>query len=161
MTSSAMRSLAVVDAGPLIAAFDPREASHARCVEILRSRRHRLVIPTLVIAEVCHLIGERLDARREVAFVRGLRAFEVEAPTPDEWPLIADMVERYADFRLGTADASIAVLADRLDTDLIVTLDRRHFSAIRSPRGRSFRLLPEPPAIHEESAPYGVPATPQ
>ena len=53
---------------------------------------------------------------------------------------------------LGTVDASIVVLADRLETDLIVTLDRRHFRAIRSPRGRSFRLLPEPKQIHEDVA---------
>ena len=55
---------------------------------------------------------------------------------------------------LGTVDASIAVLADRLETDLIVTLDRRHLGAIRSPRGRSFRLLPEPKQVHEEPADY-------
>jgi hypothetical protein len=46
------------------------------------------------------------------------------------------------------------VLADRLDTDLIVTLDGRHFGAIRSPRGRSFRLLPEPKQVPEDSADY-------
>jgi hypothetical protein len=51
-------------------------------------------------------------------------------------------------------DASIVILADRLDTDLIVTLDRRHFGAIRSPRGRTFRLLPEPKQVHEETAEY-------
>jgi len=68
---------------------------------------------------------------------------EVEAPTADEWPAIADLVERYGDFRLGTADASIAVLAERLDTDLIITLDRRHFGAIKMPSGRTFRLLPD------------------
>jgi uncharacterized protein len=149
-----MRSLAVVDAGPLIAALDARESGHARSVAVLRLRSLRLVIPALVVAEVTHLIGSRLDARREAAFLRGLGAFEIEAPTADEWPLIADMVERYAAFPLGSTDASVAVLADRLDTDLVVTLDRRHFSAIRSPRGRSFRLLPEPPAIHEDAAGY-------
>ena len=76
---------------------------------------------------------------------------------PVDWPLIADLVECYADFPLGTVDASIAVLADRLGTDLVVTLDRRHFAAIRSPGGRSFRLLPEPAAVHEAPVAYGAP----
>lgn len=40
-------------------------------------------------------------------------------------------------------DASVAVLAERLRTDLIVTLDRRHFGAIRMSDGGSFRLLPD------------------
>jgi hypothetical protein len=87
-------------------------------------------------------------------FVRSLRDLNVEAPHPDDWPIIADLVERYGDFPLGTVDASIVVLADRLETDLIITLDRRHFGAIRSPRGRSFRLLPEPKQVHEDPADY-------
>jgi predicted nucleic acid-binding protein len=49
---------------------------------------------------------------------------------------------RTTDFPLGGTDASVAVLADRLGTDLIVTLDRGHFSAIRSGAGASYRLLP-------------------
>jgi hypothetical protein len=51
------------------------------------------------------------------------------------------------------------VLADRLGTDLIVTLDRRHFHALQSPKGQRFRLLPERRAVNEEPAAYDV-ATP-
>jgi uncharacterized protein len=157
--------LAIVDASPLIAAMDRREPGHARVVEVLRRRDLRFAIPTLVIAEVAYLVGSRMNARAEVTFLRSLGSFEIEAPTTDEWSLIADMVERYADFPLGTTDASIAVLADRLDTDLIVTLDRRHFASIRSPKGREFHLLPETPAVHEEPEPYAgsgneAPSTP-
>lgn len=39
--------------------------------------------------------------------------------------------------------ATQAVLADRPGTDLILTLDRRHFGAIRTAGGRAFRLLRE------------------
>jgi hypothetical protein len=77
-----------------------------------------------------------------------------EAPRADEWAVIADLVERYADFPLGAVDASVVVLADRLETDLIVTLDRRHFGAVQSPAGRRFRLLPQEPAVHEQATAY-------
>lgn len=80
--------------------------------------------------------------------------FAIEQPIPDEWPLIAGLTERYADFQLGTADAATIVLADRLKTDLIVTLDRRHFAAVRSPKGQRFRLLPEALAVQEAPAVY-------
>ena len=43
---------------------------------------------------------------------------------------------------LGGTDASVAVLADTLGTKLIVTLDRRHFGAIRSEDGRPYELIP-------------------
>jgi predicted nucleic acid-binding protein len=150
-----MRQPAIVDAGPLYAALDRDDENHARCAAILRRRDLQLVIPALAITEVVHFAGTRLGPAVEAAFLRGLGAFEVEAPESEDWPLIADLVERYADFPLGTVDASIAVLADRLDTDLIVTLDRRHFGAIRSPGGRAFRILPEPKQVHEEPAGYG------
>jgi len=151
-----MRSTAILDASPLYAAADGNEREHARCLDVLRRRDLDLVIPALVVAEVTHLIERRLGPRKEAAFIRGLEDFAIEPPAVEDWPAIADLVERYANVPLGTVDASIVVLADRLDTDLIVTLDRRHFGAIQSPRGRRFRLLPEPPAVHEEPAPYGA-----
>ena len=147
-----MRSIAIVDAGPLLASLDRRDPDHVRSAEVLRRRDLDLMIPALVVAEVSWFAAARLGPRGESAFVRSLRDLAVEAPHPDDWPLIADLVERYGDFPLGTVDASIAVLTDRLDTDLIVTLDGRHFGAIRSPRGRSFRLLPEPKQVHEDPA---------
>ncbi len=154
MTSRTMRSLAVVDAGPLLASIDRGDVDHARCVAVLGRRDLRFVIPTLVIAEVAHFAGRRVGPRGESAFIRRLRDVDVEAPEPDDWPRIADMIERYADLRLGTTDASVAVLADRLGTDLVVTLDRRHFGVIQSPTGRPFRLLPELPSVLEDSAQY-------
>ena len=147
-----MRSIAIVDTGPLLAAIDRRDPAHASSAEVLRRKDLDLIIPALVVAEVSWFAEGRLGPGGEAAFVRSLRHLNIEAPEPDDWPLIADLVERYRDFPLGTVDASIVVLADRLDTDLIITLDRRHFGAIRSPQGRSFRLLPEPKQVHEDLA---------
>lgn len=135
--------IAIVDSGPLYAAVDADDEDHARCLEVLQRADLDLVVPALVIAEVTYLVGRRLGAAIEAAFLRGLAALEVEAPAVEDWPAIADLVERYGDFPLGGTDASVAVLAERLGTDLIVTLDRRHFGAIRSAQGRPFRLLPD------------------
>lgn len=134
--------IAIVDSGPLYAAVDADDDDHARSLEVLQRSDLELIVPALVVAEVTYLIGRRLGAEIEAAFLRGLAVLEVEAPAVDDWPVIADLVERYGDFPLGGTDASVAVLAERLGTDLIVTLDRRHFGAIRSAQGRSFRLLP-------------------
>ena len=122
---------------------------------MLGRRDLHFVIPTLVVAEVAYFADKALGPQAEAAFVRRLAGMDVEAPSLEDWPVIADLVERYADLRLGTADAATAVLAERLGTDLIVTLDRRHFGVIRSPGGAAFRLLPEAPSsVHEEPPPY-------
>ncbi|CAN5419336.1 hypothetical protein BH20CHL6_BH20CHL6_07090 [soil metagenome] len=52
------------------------------------------------MAEVTYLVGLRLGAAIEAAFLRGLASLEVEAPAGDDWPSIADLVERYGDFPL-------------------------------------------------------------
>jgi predicted nucleic acid-binding protein len=135
--------IAIVDTGPLYAGVNANDQDHRRCAEVLEDNRLELVVPALVVAEACYLIGTRLGPRIEARFLRGLAAIEVELPTNDEWDQIAALVDRYADFPLGGADASVAVLAERLGTDVIVTLDRRHFGAIRMNDGRAFRLLPE------------------
>ena len=135
--------LAVVDTGPLYAVADADDDDHEGCLAVLERSDLELVIPQMVVAEATYLIGTRLGPQAEAAFLRGLASFEVEGATPDDWAAVADLVERYADFPLGGTDASVAVLADRLGTDLIVTLDRRHFRTIRNRHGEPYRLLPD------------------
>lgn len=133
---------AIVDTGPLYAAADTDDDDHDRCRDVLEGSEYRLVIPALVVAEATHLIGTRLGARAEVRFLRALGDLDVEAPAHDDWPRIAEIVDRYRNFPLGGTDASIVVLAERLDTDLVITLDRRHFGAVRPRHRPALRLLP-------------------
>ncbi len=135
--------LAVVDTGPLYAVADQSDADHARSLAILQRREFDLVIPAMAVAEVCYLLGERLGPTAEAGFLRGLGRFDVQAPHPDDWARIGDLVQQYANFPLGGVDASVVALAERLETDLLVTLDERHFAAVRPRHCAAFRLLPE------------------
>ena len=135
--------LAIVDAGPLYAVTDVADEDHLRSLAVLRRPDLQLVIPALVVAEVTYVVGKRLGDRAEAAFLRGLRDFDVEAPAAEDWLRIGDLVEQYADFPLGGADASVVALAERLKTDVVVTLDVRHFAAVRPRHCDAFRLLPE------------------
>jgi predicted nucleic acid-binding protein len=138
-----MISTAIVDSGPLLAIANRADPDHRRCLEIVEDTRLRLVIPAMCVAEVSYLLGARQGPSVEARFLRGLEPFHVEAPAPEDWPRIAELVEQYGDFPLGGTDASVAVLAERLETDLIITLDIRHFSAISPRHCERFRLLPE------------------
>jgi predicted nucleic acid-binding protein len=135
--------IAIVDAGPLYATVDGDDDDHARCRAVLERRDLELVVPALVVAEVAYLIERRLGPLVEAAFLRGLSVMAIEAPESRDWQTIGDLVERYADFPLGATDASVIALANRYDTDLVITLDRRHFSAVLNLDGGSFRVLPD------------------
>jgi predicted nucleic acid-binding protein len=135
--------IAVVDAGPLYAATDSSDQDHARCVATLERTDLDLVIPALVIAEVTFIVGRRLGPDVEAEFLAALAGFDVEAPVAEDWPRIAELAAQYRDFPLGGTDASVVALAERLETDVLVTLDHRHFGAVRPRHCSAFRLLPE------------------
>ncbi|MGH2585385.1 MAG: type II toxin-antitoxin system VapC family toxin [Dehalococcoidia bacterium] len=135
--------IAIVDAGPLYAAADANDEDHERSAAVFRRPDLELVIPAFVAAEVTYIIGRRLGAEVESRFLAGLSEFVVEAPYTEEWQRIGELVRQYGDFPLGGPDASVIVLAERLNTDLIVTLDHRHFRAVRPRHCDAFRLLPD------------------
>ena len=134
--------IAVVDSGPLYAAADLDDDDHEAVVTALARDDLHLVIPTMAVAEVTYFIGSRLGAAAEARLLAGLADMDVEAPSPTDWLRIAELVEQYADFPLGGTDASVIALAERLDTQTIVTLDRRHFSAVRPRHCDALTLLP-------------------
>lgn len=139
-----MISIAIVDSGPLLAAANRSDPDHRAVLDVLGKPTLRLVVPALCVAEVGFLLGRKQGPAVEAAFLRGLGSIDARSPSGDDWKRIAELVETYGDFPLGGTDASVIALAERLETDLIVTLDRRHFSAVRGVGGRAFRLLPVP-----------------
>lgn len=134
--------LAVVDTGPLYASLDLDDDDHATSVETLSRPRLRLVIPVLVVAEVAYLAATRLGPDFEATFVATLADLDVEPPIPQEWSRIAELVRQYASFPLGTTDASVIALAERLQTPHVITLDRRHFHAVRPNHCDALQLTP-------------------
>ena len=136
------RLIAIVDAGPLYAAADSDDEDHDRCVEVLRRQDLQLMIPTMVVAEATYFVGTRLGVSAEAAFLRGMASLELEAPSQEDWQRIADLVERYGDFPLGGADASVVALAERVGASVVVTLDHRHFAAVQPLHRPAFDLLP-------------------
>lgn len=52
------------------------------------------------------------------------------------------LMERFADLRIGLADASVVVLANRHRSFDLLCTDERHFRALRGVGGKPLRLLP-------------------
>jgi predicted nucleic acid-binding protein len=134
----------VVDAGPLVAAAATKDRNHESCVELLSNARGPIVVPELVVTEVAYFLADRLGSVAERAFVRAIRDGEllVEPVEPQDWERIDDLLERYEDLPLGTVDASVVAVCERLEQDVIATLDRRHFGVVRPRHTKAFTLVP-------------------
>ena len=103
------------------------------------------VISPLILAEMDYLIQKFAGVAGELLFLEELSkgVYQLAPLTNEDVDAARRVIERYRSLGIGLADASIVVLADRYDTRDILTLDQRHFRAIRPMSGRkSFRLLP-------------------
>jgi len=56
---------------------------------------------------------------------------------------MTELAGKYIDMKLGTTDASVIALAERLRIAEVATLDRRHFTAVRPRHVTALTLLPE------------------
>jgi predicted nucleic acid-binding protein len=134
----------IVDAGPLYAQADADEPRHLEVAEALRAERETLVTTELAVAEADYLVLDRLGVDVELAFIDDLAAgtFVVECLSRGELRTARRVVEQYRDLRLGLADASLVVLAERYASTRILTFDERAFRTVTPLQGGSFTLLP-------------------
>ena len=134
----------LVDAGALYAQADADEPRHADVARVLQAEPEILVTTELAVAEADDLVLDRLGVEVELAFIDDLVAgtYVVECLTRDELQTARALVDRYRDLRIGLADASLVVLANRYGSRRIVTFDERAFRTITPLDGGSFTLLP-------------------
>ncbi len=134
----------IVDTSALLAYFDTDEPDHQAVAGILEEADEPLVVSPYVIAELDYLVASRLGVRAELAVLAELAggAWDLAAIDAEELRDASAVVERYADQRVGIADASNVVLAARYQTQTIVTLDHRHFDVLRPLAGGRFVVLP-------------------
>jgi predicted nucleic acid-binding protein len=135
----------LVDTGPLVAAGNRADGYHARCIRALTTATPPRLVPATVAAETGHLLERAAGPAVEAEFLRlfpfgYLTLAELTAADLDR---AAELVEQYADFPLGTTDATIVAVAERLEITTIATLDVRHFRAVRPRHVDAFTLLPE------------------
>jgi uncharacterized protein len=136
------------DSGPLIAAAARNDADHHACTEMftgLRLAGRRLLVPQTVVAEVGYMLAAWVSTEVEAKFLDAVAAedFEVVNLTSADFARMAELVRGYDDLPLGTTDASVIAVAERLGVREIATLDRRHFTAVRPRHIDAFTLLPE------------------
>ncbi|CKO19578.1 Conserved protein of uncharacterised function with PIN domain%2C possible toxin [Mycobacterium tuberculosis] len=112
--------------------------------ECIDSSADALVVSPYVVAELDYLVATRVGVDAELAVLRELAggAWELANCGAAEIEQAARIVTKYQDQRIGIADAANVVLADRYRTRTILTLDRRHFSALRPIGGGRFTVIP-------------------
>jgi hypothetical protein len=134
----------IADISGLLAFFNLREPEHESVRRAVEGLTEPLVVSPYVVAELDYLVNERVGADAGLSVLRELAGGAYVLAGFEDADLLkaADVIERYQDQRIGVADASIVVLAERFGTRQVLTLDHRHFDVLRPLTGGRFRLLP-------------------
>ena len=134
----------ILDTSGLLSAIDASQTHHRAAAAALRQAEAPRLLSPFVLAELDYLLATRVSRTAEQALL-GQVADGVYRIEPFEAGDIAranEILDQYADLDLGLADASLIVLAERHKVLDLLTLDLRHFRAVRGPGGKPFRVLP-------------------
>jgi predicted nucleic acid-binding protein len=132
----------VADTGALIALLDADDRHHRELRTLFEADPDAWVLPWAILPEVDYLAGAHLGSRAQEAFHADLAAelFRVEWGSVEDLGRANALSRRHRALRLGLVDAVVIVTAERLETDMIATLDLRHFAAV--PIRGNPRLVP-------------------
>lgn len=135
----------LIDTGVVVAMGNRRDDDHERCTDLLTTTVEPLVLHEPLLAEIGYMLGTRAGASAEADFLRDVAdgLYTIESMMLTDIARAADLVEKYADLPLGTADACVVAIAERLGVSRVATLDTRHFSVVKPRHISAFTLLPE------------------
>jgi predicted nucleic acid-binding protein len=125
----------LVDTGPFVALFDPQDAEHELCKEVLQSIREPLRTTVPVLTETFHLLTPNsIGADRLCDFILegGVSVWFLDTAALGR---AFDLMDQYHDHPMDLADASLIVAAESLRITKIFTLDRSDFHVYRIRRG--------------------------
>lgn len=131
----------LVDTGPLVALFDPRDRQHRRATKILKTLRAPLWSTVAVLTEAFHMLQpQSIGSRglRDFLLRGGLGVWFFDRPTLMR---AFELMEQYADHPMDLPDASLIVAAEALETRKVFTLDRADFNTYRIRRGHRYHMV--------------------
>lgn len=137
----------LLDTSGLLAWIDAGQRRHADVAAAMAVCTPPFVLSPFVLAEIDYLLAERVGPAAERALLAEVEdgAFELAAFDAGDIGAARRVIERYADLRIGLADASLVVLSERYRSLALLSLDERHFRTLRGYRGRHFDLVPGTP----------------
>jgi len=127
-----------------LATFDRNDPDHEPCAQLLAEVRGVRVVPSPVLVEFDYFAARELDRRAVTTMIDEIRRgnYRVEDLTGSDYRRVGELLETYADLRVGFVDAAVLAVTERLREPKLATLDHRHFSVMRPLHIDALELLP-------------------
>jgi predicted nucleic acid-binding protein len=132
----------LLDTGPLVAVLDAADQWHDRCVAAWHELAGRCLTTEAVVTEASHLVargGAPAALPLEFLLAVGIPIVALEQPGHEH---AVQLMNRYGNFPMDYADATLVVVADALKLTNVLTTDRKGFRAYRRAGSSAFVLHP-------------------
>lgn len=135
---------AITDTGFVLSVAIPTDKWHTTCLSLYR-QHHTIYLPQSTLAEIAYLLTREGGNQAVVRFLENLPSskYRVIALEQADIQRTTKLLRQYADARIDFVDVTVAVIAERLRIQRILTLDQRDFRLLRPQTWGSFELLPE------------------
>jgi predicted nucleic acid-binding protein len=134
----------LLDTSGLLAALFSDQRRHRECARVLGESEAPLILSPFVLAELDYLVTKLAGQETELRLLDEVarEAYQLVDFSSADIDSAREVIEGYTDLGVGLADSSIVVLSQRYGTRDLLTLDERHFRALRGAGDRPFRILP-------------------
>ena len=134
----------LLDTSGLLAALFPDQHRHAEAARALLESKPPRILSPFVLAETDYLIQKFSGVPAELLLLEDVArgAYDLADFGNADLQKARGYIQKYRAQKIGLADASIAVLAERYEAFDVLTLDERHFRTIRPAGRKRFRILP-------------------
>ena len=134
----------IADSSFVYALYNAADSFHQEAMDFVEQRGESLLVPDVVLPEVCYLFSRDLGYHGMLRFLEYFSRIEarLEPVAKDDLERVHSIATTYADARLDIVDCCIMALAERLHITRIATFDRRDFSIFRPRHCRFFELAP-------------------
>lgn len=135
----------ILDSGFVFAQLNGKDNWHTKVAEAtLIAETERLILPGPAITEIAYLLHRRIGHNAAIAFIETLPGsnLEIEYPIYRDYIRSAEILRKYNDSNIDFVDACIVAMAERLDIQKVLTVDRRHFGIFRPAHCDAFEILP-------------------
>ena len=114
----------LIDSGPLIALFDSDDKYHTASIDFIKSNQCELITTIASITETLHLLDFNRNAQIDFLSWINAGAVSIEAITAPDLLRIKELTIKYADLPMDFADACLVFLGDKLEINVIATIER-------------------------------------
>jgi predicted nucleic acid-binding protein len=132
----------LLDTGALVSLLDRSQRRHRELAEFFSAWAGPVVSSEAVLTEATHLLS-RVRRGPESCLDFFLRGGATLVPSSQaSLSRCMQLMRKFEDRPMDFADATLVVLAEELETDLVLTTDRADFEVYRWAGRRHFRVLP-------------------